>query len=469
MRLDDRLLALLRDQVGGILLGAVFVALGLAACGIAAMRGRGGVRILVWFGIFDLLYGVRLFADSPAAFSLLPQSTWHARSNVVALITYFIVIPALLFSAELCGDPLRRWLNLAVFPTLFLALLGVSVTLLTGSIYRSMRVNSLLIVVVIASMVAINSIPALARKLRIDRSPASLAGTLVLAAGMSYSNLMYFFHRPFYSFVEPLSFFIFVCSLGYLAAEKIFANERRLLSMESELAIAREIQTSTLPGSVPGIDDLSISAAYYPMTAVAGDFYEFIPVDQRKVGFLVADVSGHGVPAALIAAMIKVAMHSLLALASQPAELLRGLNRILCGQLRGQFVTAAYLWVDTGARTLSYSAAGHPPLLRWSGGRLERIESNGLLIGVSGEADYPVRDLPLHSGDRFLLYTDGVTEPESATGEAFGERRLEETIASHEGSSPSELSDALLDGIRRWNPVSTGQEDDITLIVIDVA
>jgi hypothetical protein len=82
------------------------------------------------------------------------------------------------------------------------------------------------------------------------------------------------------------------------------------------------------------------------MTAVAGDFYEFIPVDQHRVGFLVADVSGHGVPAALIAAMIKVAMQSLVRCAHQPREVLRGLNRILSGQLRAQLVSAAYLWFD---------------------------------------------------------------------------------------------------------------------------
>ena len=88
----------------------------------------------------------------------------------------------------------------------------------------------------------------------------------------------------------------------------VFAKERRLLSVEKELAIAREIQTSILPGCVPEIDHLCISAAYRPMTEVAGDFYDFIRVDHKRLGILVADVSGHGVPAALIASMIKVAV-----------------------------------------------------------------------------------------------------------------------------------------------------------------
>ena len=99
------------------------------------------------------------------------------------------------------------------------------------------------------------------------------------------------------------------------------------------------------------------------MTAVAGDFYEFVPVHRNRVGFLVADVSGHGVPAALIAAMLKVAMQSVLSSADNPREVLCRLNCILSAQLRGQFVTAAYLWVDTENYKASYSAAGHPPLL----------------------------------------------------------------------------------------------------------
>jgi phosphoserine phosphatase RsbU/P len=147
------------------------------------------------------------------------------------------------------------------------------------------------------------------------------------------------------------------------------------------------------------------------MTAVAGDFYWFIAVDPNRAGFLVADVSGHGVPAALIASMIKVAMQSALDCADNPVSVLRGLERVLSGQLRGQFVSASYLWLDTESRKALYSAAGHPPLLRWSQGKLESIQSNGLIFGVMSGCEYPVREISITSGDRFLLYTDGMIEP----------------------------------------------------------
>ena len=148
--------------------------------------------------------------------------------------------------------------------------------------------------------------------------------------------------------------------------------------------------------------------------------------------------------------------------------MLGGLNRILFEQLHEQFVSAAYLWLDTGNSKASYSAAGHPPLLRWREGRLERIESNGLLFGIVPDPDYPVCDLPILSGDRFLLYTDGVIEPENAHGESFGDKKLEEVVRNNQSRPPSELSDQLLSEIRLWRAASLPQQDDITLIVIDV-
>lgn len=261
---------------------------------------------------------------------------------------------------------------------------------------------------------------------------------------------------------------MFVFSLGYVAAERVFADERRLVSIENELAIAREIQNSILPSQTPELAGLRVSATYLPMTEVAGDFYEFISVGQDRVGFLVADVSGHGVPAALIAAMIKVAMQSVLTCAHDPRGVLCGLNRVLVGQLRSQFVSAAYLLLDMQARKALYSAAGHPPLLHWREGELRRIESNGLLFGVIPEPDYPVCDMPINHGDRFLLCTDGVIEPENAKGDVFGDQQLEHVVRHNQSRPASDLSEHLVSAIRQWQPASIAQQDDMTLIVIDV-
>jgi sigma-B regulation protein RsbU (phosphoserine phosphatase) len=414
------------------------------------------------------MYGGRILAQMPAAFSVLPRWAWASRFYVIWIITYLILIPGLLFWLELSRGKLRRLLQITLIAGSVFGIAGVCSVFVTGSPYKFIPYNSLLSIWCLLALAVVNAVPSLAKRFLVIQSRISVIGTLVLAVAVLYDNLADFHLLPGYLFLEPLAFAVFVFSLGYVAAERVFADEHRLLSIENELEVAREIQSSILPSCAPELKGLHIHAAYHPMTAVAGDFYDFILIDQDRVGFLVADVSGHGVPAALIAAMIKVAMHSVVSCAPDPPEVLRGLNRTLSGLLRSQFVSAAYLWVDTETRKALYSAAGHPPLLRWRECKLERIESNGLLIGVKPDSKYPVCEIPLNSGDRFLLYTDGIVEPENAAGDSFGDRQLEQVIRNNHLRPPSELSEQLLSGIRHWQPSSVTQQDDITLIIIDV-
>jgi sigma-B regulation protein RsbU (phosphoserine phosphatase) len=247
-------------------------------------------------------------------------------------------------------------------------------------------------------------------------------------------------------------------------------RERRLLSIENELAVARRLQLSILPTATPDLAGARVAAAYEPMTAVAGDFYEFLPVDRHRAGFLVADVSGHGVPAALIASMIKVAAQSVAASAPDPAGLLLRLRGALHGHLQGQYVTAACLWLDTQAGVARYSAAGHPPLLHWrtAEARLARLESNGILFGVELDSAYPAREFAVFPGDRLLLYTDGLTEAENAAGEPFGDARLEQVLRGIASRPAGELCAALLSAVTAWRPPSMAQQDDVTLLVIEV-
>jgi sigma-B regulation protein RsbU (phosphoserine phosphatase) len=423
----------------------------------------------LWQGIFSAMYGARILASVPAAFHVLPRSTWASRPYLVGVITYLIILPGVLFWLELSRGKLRRLLQFTLVAALVVGVAGVCSIFFSTSPNAFMPYNNLLAIWILLALATVTVIPRLAQRFLIVQSRIAAVGVLVFVVSAVYNNLQGFFHLRAYSFLEPLGLAVFILSIGYVAAQKIFADQRRLLSIEKELQIAREIQSSILPSTVPELKNLRISSAYLPMTAVAGDFYEFVPVDSNRIGFLVADVSGHGVPAALIAAMIKVAMQSVTSSAHDPREVLRGLDRILSGQLRGQFVSAAYLWLDTENHKASYSAAGHPPLLRWREGRLERIQSNGILFGVLPNPDFPVIDIPIKTGDRFLLYTDGVTEPENANGDSFGDRRLEQVLRENQSQSPSELSNQLLFEIRRWQPATLAQQDDITLIVIDVA
>lgn len=458
-----------RAEFAVTILGAIFLFVGVGACCIAVVRGSSVRRVLGWFGIFSALYGVRLFAAVPAALSLLVGSLSTSAPQGVWIITYVIMIPALLFWAELAMGTLHRLFQIMVIPACAIAVAGIFTVCFHKSPTIFMPYNNVLVICSLLALATASVVPGIGKRYLVIQSRVSAAGTLILAAAVIHDNLNgTFFNLRSYPFLEPIAFALFVVSQGWVAAEKVFADERRLLSIENELAIAREIQASILPSDVPKLSRLRISAAYCPMTAVAGDFYWFIAVDPHRNGFFVADVSGHGVPAALIASMIKVAMQSVVSCANDPQSVLHGVERALSGQQRCQFVSAAYLWLDTESHKALYSAAGHPPLLRWSQGKLESIQSNGLIFGVVPDCDYPVREISITSGDRFLLYTDGLIEPENISGESFGDRKLEEVVRENQLRPSSELSDRLLFELRQWQPASAAQQDDITLIVIDV-
>jgi serine phosphatase RsbU (regulator of sigma subunit) len=251
-----------------------------------------------------------------------------------------------------------------------------------------------------------------------------------------------------------------------------FVNEQQLISLEEEMKSARRIQASILPQSTPRVDGLEVAARYSPMTAVAGDYYDFLSVDGKGHGFMVADVAGHGVPAALVAAMVKVAVSSQASSASDPAKVIAGLNRVMCRQAQGQFITAGYLFVDADTRTALYAAAGHPPLLLWrrASRTIHEFKENGLLLGVRANEEYSNMNLDLQSGDRLLLYSDGIVEASNLSEEQFGESRLEKFIRAHEDLGAERFAGALLKEVLAWpgTSASQGQADDITLIVIDV-
>jgi phosphoserine phosphatase RsbU/P len=249
-------------------------------------------------------------------------------------------------------------------------------------------------------------------------------------------------------------------------------QSRQLLAINNELEVAREIQLCILPSDTPKIAGLDIAARYLPMSAVAGDFYDFISVDERHLGVLIADVSGHGLPAALIASLLKGALAAQAPHAVNPARVLAGLNQSLCGIFRRHYVTAAYLFVDLENDTVSYAGAGHPPLLMWSHreGRAHAFEENGLFLGPFADAAYSSIQLPLEAGDRLFLYTDGILEFRSSAGEEFGADRLRQFIDANHGLGAVLFVEALISQLWHWagHVSDRVQLDDITLLVIDI-
>ena len=237
-------------------------------------------------------------------------------------------------------------------------------------------------------------------------------------------------------------------------------RDQQLNEIKNELGVARRIQLSILPKEFPTHALFRVAARYAPMTSVAGDFYDYIVADGQQAGLLIANVSGHGVPAALIASMVKLAAASQRILADDPSRFLLGMNAALLGNTQEQFVTAAYVYLNSESREFRYSAAGHPPMLLLRDGQVLEIEENGLMLAVFAFASYSNVLHRLERGDRLLLYMDGIVEASNASGDFFGHDGLCGLLKTTGGLSSSEAADSFMSSVRQW---SAKQEDDLTV------
>ena len=245
---------------------------------------------------------------------------------------------------------------------------------------------------------------------------------------------------------------------------------RQLVTLNDELALAQQIQLSILPHHTPVIDGLDIAARYVPSHAVSGDYYDFLVVDDKHLGIFIADVSGHGLSAALVASMLPAALSAQRLNAGDPVKVLSGLNQNLYGRFQACYVTAAYAFLDLERNVIKYAAAGHPPSLLWRGstGSVFTIQENGLVLGPFPDGAYTSVELEVDPCDQFLLYTDGILEAENAACEEFGIERLREFLEDTHELSSDQLADALLDKVALWSGQLTGRDfsDDIALLAI---
>jgi sigma-B regulation protein RsbU (phosphoserine phosphatase) len=247
---------------------------------------------------------------------------------------------------------------------------------------------------------------------------------------------------------------------------------RQLNALRKELETARQIQLSILPTQLPQIKRLDIAARYIPANSIGGDFYDFIVIDEQHLGILIADVSGHGMAAALISSMLKIALSTQVANAADPAKVLFGLNQALCGKFDHHFVTASYLFVDLEKRILTYAGAGHPPMWLWgpaTEGVLE-VAENGLFLGTFPWATYSSVQLPLSEDIWILLYTDGVSEAANSAEEEFGTTRFREFLLGCQSDSATQFANQLVAELSSWAARSPGTEsnDDVSFVALHV-
>jgi phosphoserine phosphatase RsbU/P len=455
----DHVAAFSALDLARMLFGVLIVAAGAVSCLFFAFRRKQREYSLLYFGLGAILYGVRLFINGSAHYV---QGQWDWITEAISLV---IPIPLLLFFTATMA---RRWRKLAMWSIGVFSVIGavgMVELFLVHSERATQRVIHLIAVVVIPILMVLLFVGgrSATREQKILR-----AGFFVFLMFIVHTNLANIGAIPHGPDLEFIGFVAFLGCLGYVAAARTHHNEERLLALNKELEIARGIQAGLLPEKSFSVAGLTAASRYVPATSVAGDFYDFLPKDSG-LGVLIADVSGHGVPAALSASMVKVAIRAQRDWADDPARVLTGLNSILCGNLQGQFVTAGYVYLDPGRGALAYAGAGHPPLLAWRARekKVECMEENGLMLGIFPEGVYKCMTADLAPGDRFVLYTDGITEAPSLAGEEFGMDRFKSFLAEHAASPAQELCDALVKHVTAWSGNSREQHDDLTLIVVD--
>lgn len=236
-----------------------------------------------------------------------------------------------------------------------------------------------------------------------------------------------------------------------------------------ELSAALEIQKSLLPRTTPVLRGCELATAWQPVRSVSGDFFNILQFDERKSAFCIGDVAGKGMPAALVMSNAQALIKAFASEQCQPRELCTLVNRALGAQLSsGKFVTFFYAGYDSANRKLRYTNAGHnPPMLLRRDGTCVLLEKGGTVLGVFGDSQFEQGEVQLESGDRLLLYTDGITEVVNAAGEEFGEERLLAVLRANQKLSADTLQERIMATVTEF--CGGDFQDDATLLVLAVA
>ena len=234
-----------------------------------------------------------------------------------------------------------------------------------------------------------------------------------------------------------------------------------------ELKIARQIQATFLPAGCPVLEGFEVCAANISYEEVGGDYYDFVPIVEHQTGIAIADVSGKGIPASLIMASFRASLRAEIRNNYAIRTILAKVNRLLLESVEsGNFVTAFYGVLDTRARILTYSNAGHnPPILVRADGRMELLFEGGTVLGALPGITFKERRVSFGSGDLLVLYTDGVTDAMNPERDQFGQERLEQLVKEAVGVNAEGVMQLIIDGVTAFRREAR-LNDDLTLVVL---
>jgi serine phosphatase RsbU (regulator of sigma subunit) len=254
----------------------------------------------------------------------------------------------------------------------------------------------------------------------------------------------------------------------YEVGENLVQEIRERDLVEQELELARSIQQASLSKEVPTLEGWQIAPFYQPAREVGGDFYDFFELDDERVGVVVGDATGKGVPAALVVSATSSMLRAVARVlgSSSPGEVLSQVNETLSARIpQNMFVTCFYAILDPKSATLSYANAGHDlPYLRRSDGDVEELRARGMPLGLMAGMGYEENEIELGADEGVLFYSDGLVEAHDPQGEMFGFPRLRALVAKHNEEEP--LGEFLLEELYSFVGEGWEQEDDITLLTL---
>jgi serine phosphatase RsbU (regulator of sigma subunit)/predicted ester cyclase len=255
--------------------------------------------------------------------------------------------------------------------------------------------------------------------------------------------------------------------LAELTQQRLEKEIRERERVEQELRVARRIQQASLPRAVPKFEGWEITHRYHPARQVGGDFYDFHALSAGKLGLIIGDATGKGVPAALVMSTTCGMLRAVAQSADySPGEILARVNEALCPNIAANmFVTCFYAILDPESGCLVYANAGHNlPCCRHEHAASE-LRARGMPLGLMPGMSYEEKETILEAGDRALFYSDGLVEAHNPRGEMFGFPKLEGLVAEH-GEEEGSLVDSLLEELKRFTGEEWEQEDDITLLTL---
>jgi serine phosphatase RsbU (regulator of sigma subunit)/ketosteroid isomerase-like protein len=248
--------------------------------------------------------------------------------------------------------------------------------------------------------------------------------------------------------------------------EDLVQEMRQREHIEQELQVARSIQQASLPKEVPQLEGWRITPIYQPAREVGGDFYDFLELDDGRLGIVVGDATGHGVPAALVMASARSMLRAVAQASNSPGDALRRVNDPLATEIPpNMFVTCFYCILDPKSGSLSYANAGHDLPYVWHGGACEELRARGMPLGLMPGMHYEQKEIVLQKGESALLYTDGLVEAHNPQREMFGFPRLQTLVSEHAEEERS-LEATLLEELYSFVGEGWEQEDDITLLTL---